>query len=80
METNWLEIWYEALASTHGVEVSVSDPVKAQQALYRARASSGDASLEELTIRTAPTDKAGALWIVKKLPKAAGDLNGKEKP
>lgn len=75
METNWLEIWYSALASTHGVEVSVSDPVKAQQALYRARASSGDTMLDEWTIRTAPTNKQGALWIVRKVKP-----NGKEKP
>ena len=75
METNWLEIWYQALASQHGVEVSVSDPVKAQQALYRARASSADPLLEEWTIRTAPTNKSGALWIVKKVKP-----NGKEKP
>lgn len=75
METNWLEFWYQALASTYGVEVSVSDPVKAQQALYRARASSGDESLNSLTIRTAPTNKAGALWIVRK-----AKSNGKEKP
>lgn len=75
METNWLEFWYQALASRYGVEVSVSDPVKAQQALYRARASSGDSQLNELTIRTAPTNKQGAIWIVKKVK-----ANGKEKP
>jgi len=66
MEVNWLEFWYQAASSPLGVELTVSDPEKVKQLLYRARASSTDPSLHEYTIKTAPLNPGGALWIVKR--------------
>lgn len=64
MSPNWLEYWYDALASEFGIVVQVSDPDSAKQALYRARASSGDPALEGLTIKTSPFAPSSELWIM----------------
>lgn len=72
METNWLEFWYAAAASEFGYVIAVSDPNAAKQALYRARAKSGDPMLEGLEIWTSPHLPQEELWIVR-TPDAARD-------
>jgi hypothetical protein len=64
-ETNWLEFLYAALGSAYGVVIAVSDADAAKQALYRARAKSGDPDLNRLQLRTSPTDPIEHIWIVK---------------
>lgn len=59
----WQEFLYAALQSEFGIAISVGDPTRAKQALYRAQRL--DASLAGLSIRTSPKNPQGELWIVK---------------
>lgn len=65
MNIDWLEMWYSALASPHGVAVAVSEPAPAKQALYRARAKAADPHLDKLQIRTSVKSPDDEIWIVK---------------
>jgi hypothetical protein len=61
-----LELWYEALASSIGIVLSVSDINAAKQALYKARRESADPALDFLSIRVSPLAPQSELWIVKR--------------
>lgn len=63
---NGPEIWYEALASEHGIVVKTSDPVGTRQRLYAVRKELGDPDLDQITIAQSPTDPKGELWLVKR--------------
>jgi hypothetical protein len=60
-----MDILYQAKSSPLGVVVWVSDFVKAQQRLYRARRESGDPELACLQIRRSPYDPDNELWLVR---------------
>lgn len=59
------ELLYQALREDIGVLVQVSDFARARQALYRARADSGDPELSQLQFRVSPGLSGGNLIIVK---------------
>jgi len=58
-----LEYWYDALRSTHGVEINVSDQNLAKAKLYAARKEAHDESLDAISIRV-PPNNPGKLWLV----------------
>lgn len=62
--SQFLEDWYAALNSPYGVVIAVSDPAKAIQRYYQARAKSGDPDLQGLSIRRSPTEP-NEIWLVK---------------
>lgn len=58
------EFWYLALAEPIGLLLQVSDPSRAKQALYQARAKVQDQKLDGLQIRQWPEAGPGGLVIV----------------
>lgn len=74
-----LEHWYSALASPHGIKLSVSDIPTAQRKLYAARADSHDETLKVLALVPSPSTP-NEIWIIH-APKRVRDLNqGDDKP
>lgn len=67
------EILYQALREDIGVLVQVSDFARARQALYRARADTGDPELAQLQFRVSPGLAGGNLIIVKEKIKVRED-------
>lgn len=65
---DWLEFLYQAEASIYGISIAVNEPVRAKNALYRARRDSGDDTLRNIQIRTSPVNPTGELWLVKAKP------------
>lgn len=63
--SNLLEYWYRALASTHGVCLRVTGNISSfRTSLYKARSEAMDTSLASLSITPSPT-ASDELWIVK---------------
>lgn len=60
-----VEIWYQALQSSIGIEVQTSDAHKVRQKLYLVRDKLQDEDLASLSICESPFDPT-RLWIVKK--------------
>lgn len=60
-----LELWYRALAATHGIIVVTSDRDALRQRLYAARRAAGDPDLDALSLVLSPTDDS-QLWIIKR--------------
>jgi hypothetical protein len=58
------DLWYAALASRHGVVISVDDPVATKQKLYAIRKKLHDPDLDDISIMTSPDP--GELWLVKR--------------
>lgn len=58
-----LEYWYSALASPHGIKLSVSDIPTAQRKLYAARADACDESLKVLALVPSPSTP-NEIWII----------------
>lgn len=57
---------YEALHSSFGVEVAVSDVETFKRRFYKARKAAierGEDGLEPVSLRTCPTDPDGKVWI-----------------
>lgn len=75
---NWLEFWYEALASQYGVVIAVSDVNAVKQKLYQARAKSGDPALSDIQIRVSPVSPTEELWLVRQHPQAKEAPNGEK--
>jgi hypothetical protein len=67
-QIEWLQFWYDALASKRGVVVAVSDVALARAKLYQARAASGDPALSDLQCRISPVLPSEELWLVKGTP------------
>jgi len=65
---NWLEFWYQALATPFGIVIAVSDVEAAKQRLYQARAKSGDPALSAIQIRVSPVSPSEELWLVRQHP------------
>lgn len=65
--SDFLEFLYDALQTPFGIVLAVDDPNRVKQALYRARAKSGESSLAGLQIRVSPVLPNEELWIVKDL-------------
>lgn len=59
-------LWYEALASEHGIIVSTDDPAFLRQKLYSLRKELKDPDLEGIAIMQSPTNPKEELWLVKK--------------
>lgn len=58
-----LEYWYDALRSTSGIAITVSDQEKAKRLLYAARKEAHDESLDAISIRV-PPNNPDQLWLV----------------
>ena len=57
-------IWAAAAASTYGICVRTNNPTKARAALYDFRQEVKDPALGQLSIRIAPDNTEGAIWII----------------
>lgn len=64
-----IELWYQALHSSLGIEVVCSDPDKVSKKLYVIRKEVQDADLKDISICHSPFDPT-KLWLVKR-PKDA---------
>ncbi len=62
---NFLELWYSALGSEHGIVVETDDPERCKQKLYAARREAQDETLAKLSIVQSPTEPMH-LWIIHK--------------
>jgi hypothetical protein len=60
-----IECLYQALSSSFGIIIQVSDFTDAQRKLYAVRKSSGDPDLEILQLRHSPYGNENEMWIVK---------------
>lgn len=60
-----LDLWYQALASSHGIVLAVDNIDRARQKLYALRRESGDTDLNSIALVPSP-DAEGQLWMVKK--------------
>lgn len=61
-----ITLWYDALASEHGVIIETDDPNAVKQRLYAIRAASADEDLKSISIVTSPTNPERDLWLVKR--------------
>jgi hypothetical protein len=61
-----ITLWYDALASEHGVIIETDDPNAVKQRLYAVRAESQDEDLKSISIVTSPTNPERDLWLVKR--------------
>lgn len=61
---DWQGAWYVALGEPHGLLLRASDPQRARQRLYAARARLGDPDLAELEVRIVDLAE-GNLVIIK---------------
>lgn len=59
-----LQFWYIALQSDLGIVLTVKDPDRFIQKLYRARAQSADDRLNSITIKRSPTEE-NEIWLLK---------------
>lgn len=62
---NYLETWYEALLSPHGIIVRSTNPTATKSQLYLARKAALDPQLEALSIADSPVDP-NEFWIVRR--------------
>lgn len=61
-----ITLWYDALASDHGVIIETDDPEAVKQRLYRLRDESKDEDLKSISIVTSPLNPERDLWLVKR--------------
>lgn len=66
-----LELWYAALGSPSGIIFTTNNIEKTKQRLYALRAETADPDLQDLIIKTSPTNPGGEIWIVKRKPHEA---------
>ena len=59
-----LDLWYQALASEHGIVIESNDVDRTIQRLYRDRDKSGDESLKSIKIKRSPTVES-QIWLLK---------------
>lgn len=64
-----LELCYQAVHSSHGVAVEVSNMTTALAHLYKARKESADPELEVLQFRRSPYRPEAEIWITKGMTK-----------
>lgn len=60
---DFLDLWYQAAASSCGVVVYTTDRDFLRQKLYAARASARDPDLDQLSLVLSPTDE-NHIWII----------------
>jgi hypothetical protein len=60
----FLDLWYAALASDHGIVVATTSRDALRQKLYTARRGANDPDLNCLSLVLSPTDDSH-VWIVK---------------
>lgn len=65
MSDSFLDLWYAAMASSHGLCIFTLDRDTLRQRLYASRASAVDPDLDKLSLVLSPTDETH-LWIVKR--------------
>lgn len=63
-----LDLWYMALQSPYGIEVSCSETEPVRAKLYNLRREVQDKDLDTLSLCVSPFDP-DKLWIVKRKPK-----------
>lgn len=62
---DYLNFWYEALATPCGVVIETDNPKEFIQLLYAARAKAADPDLKSFSICTSPTKPETDIWIVR---------------
>lgn len=65
MKQQFLQFWYDALASEVGIVIETNSRERCKQQLYAARKESGDPALEALSVETSPNNP-DQLWITKR--------------
>lgn len=76
--TDFKAIWYQALASAHGVLIKTNDRDRCKQMLYRTRKELSDPALDQFSILTSPEEDH--LFIVRKAPLALIPLEFNDAP
>lgn len=64
MSVNWLEFWYMAAREEFGIRLLASNAFDAKDALYAARAQSGDEELNSFVV-VIPIAGGRELWIIR---------------
>lgn len=64
MSINWLEFWYMAAREELGIRLLASNAFDAKDALYAARAQSGDEELNSFVV-VIPIAGGRELWIIR---------------
>lgn len=63
MSDSFLDLWYAAYATPHGICIFTTDRDLLRQKLYASRASAADPDLDKLSLVLSPTDETHLLIV-----------------